>query len=152
MIMKSKTDQVFDRLQDYLGPAIASLVDQWNEADPGLYLEVPLEWDRGYRDILAGNRSFPAVLFIEKSREQSDSFTTLYGLVIGFVFKGSDHRLIEAQGNAWKDIWEDVLTQDPHLGETCLDSNNLLVETDLAGGIYLVSCQIDLEVDRGGFL
>jgi hypothetical protein len=150
--MKSKTDQVFDRLQDYLEPTIANLVEQWNLEDPGLYLEIPREWDRGYRDILAGSRSFPAVLFIERSREQSDSYTTQYSLAIGFAFKGSDPRLIESQGNAWKDIWEDALTQDHHLGETCQDSSNLLIETDLAGGIFLVSCLIDLEVDRGGFI
>lgn len=149
--MKSRTDKVFDNLEAYLKPTIKALVIEWNRKKK-LYLEFPKEWDRGYRDILAGNRDFPAVLFIERSREQTDSYTTEYGLAIGFAFKSSDMDLIEAQGNAWKDIWEDALTQDYHLGGTCLDSNHLLIESDMVNGIYLISCMIDVSVDRGGFL
>lgn len=150
--MKTRTDQLFDNLEAYLGPAIADAIDERNANSPDLYLENVKEWDRGWRDVVSGAREFPAVIFLEKSRSMADSFTAQYDLEIAFACKGSDAELIERQGEAYKDVLEDVLLADCHLGDTCLDSNNLSIETGYAGSVYIAVCSISLTVDRGGFL
>jgi hypothetical protein len=145
-----KTKQLFERLEAYLKPALDSAVAQWNIDDPTLYLETVAEWDKGYKDVLAGLSEYPAILFMEQSRTHNESFTTTYTIEISLALKGGD--TIADKGEAYADILERALLADHHLGSTCLDSNDLIIETGMVGRVFLVVATIDLDIDRGGFV
>ena len=150
MKKKSRVDQLFDKLKAYLKPTLEEAVAERNSDDPDLYLENIKEWDRGYRDVLAGLSEYPAILFIVSSRSQLDSFTVRYSAEISIALKGNEN--LAEQGEAYTDILWDAVVADCHLGETCLDSSDLVIETGMIGSVFLVVATVDLEVDEGGFV
>lgn len=150
IITRSKA--LYNALEAYLKPAITEQVTARNEADGALYLLDIQEWAKGYKDILAGARQYPAILFMEQGRSHPEPYITRYTIEIGLAIKGGmDVSLLGDQGEAYCDILEDVLLEDHTLGGTCLDSNNLAIETGYAGSVFVASCTLDLDIDRGGY-
>jgi len=148
--VKTNTADLYDKLEAYLKRALEDMVAEHNAKDPELYLEDIKAWHRGYKDVTSGATEFPAILFMEQSRTQLDSFTTRYSVEISIALKGSER--IAEQGQAYTDALWDALLADCHLGDACLDSNNHTLETGYIGSVFLAVATLDIDMDRGGFL
>jgi hypothetical protein len=150
--MGSRVDQVFDAMKAYLEPAVEAAIDERNESDPTLHLNHIAEWDRGYRDILTGIREYPAMLFLEKRRYGKSSFFTTYEMVIGFAYMNPDADEMQRQTDAYRDILEDVVRADWHMGESTLDVSGFDMDSDTIGGVFVSAIDVDIDVDNGGFV
>ncbi len=151
-MIKTRSKELYDALEDYLKPAITDQIIARNEADGDLYLQDVREWSKGYKDVLAGARQYPAILFMEQRRSHPENYITRYAIEIGFALKGGmDQGLLADQGEAYCDILEDVILADHTLGGMCVDSNNLEIESGYVGSVFVASCTLDIDVDRGGF-
>ncbi len=149
--MKSQSDILYGKIETYLKQSFSDLVTQWNDAHEGETLTDIMEWDRGYRDILAGLREYPAVLLIEKGRAFLDTYTTRHTLVIGLAYTCDDRDMLQAHGDAYLDILEESVRADWHLGDSCLDVVSYDIDTDVISGVYVAACTLSIDIDRGGF-
>lgn len=82
--LPSRTNLLLDAIQGYFEKAISEgLALVRSKVD----IEIPsiAQWDRGYRDVLQGMRSYPAALLICRSRKHDESFFTTYTLTLGVL-------------------------------------------------------------------
>ena len=66
-----------------------------------------------------------------------DSFT-VRSAEISIALKGNEN--LAEQGEAYTDILWDAVVADCHLGETCLDSSDLVIETGMIGKCVPCGC------------
>lgn len=146
----NRSNRLTAAILSFLETELEGEVARWNEN--GAELPLVAEFDSGYRDIFAGLREYPAVIVLNRGREDRGSFSTEYKILIGLVLKSEDLEQLENWGQSYADILEDVIRSNPSLGGACLDVNNFRLNTDCVSGIFVISVEINVELDRGGFI
>lgn len=147
---RSRAGVLVDGMLAYLEAKTKALIDARNEAEPGLDLVQIASFEKGYRDVLTGLRAYPGLIVINRGRKSIDSYFATYRLLIGIAVKSEHADYLQRLGEAYEDILEDALLADPTLGGICIDSNGLDIANDCASGVYVISCSLEADVDRGG--
>lgn len=142
-------NEILEDILDYFESELPIYVAQLNELCEGLNLPEVVEFDAGYRDIFAGLREYPAMIIVNRGRSIEPFFTT-YRLLIGLVVRSEDYDQLETWGQSYEDILEIIIRDDHTLGDACLDSNSVNIDNDVVNGLYIISCEMEVQIDRGG--
>lgn len=150
MGLNNRTYNLLRRIAETLTEKVNDKVEEFNE-EYGTDLPLIAETDTGFRDVLTGLRTYPALLVAERGRDASSAYFTDYSLSIAIALRGDDMDLLQQEGTAVLDCLEDVLREDHTLGGLVLEAKGISPEIGVVSGVYIASVQTTVTVDLGSF-
>lgn len=105
------------------------------------------EIDVGFRDVVNGLRTYPALLISELSRDSSDAFMTTYHVNFCIALHNDDIDELQREGTALVDCLELAVRADHRLGGLVLDIQNMTTELGVVTNTFIGVMGADVVVD-----
>lgn len=128
-----------EEMTDWLKTRINAEIARHNETESGVQLETISDAEVGFRDVLVGLRSYPALCVAETSRNCGDAYLTKSRVNLCVALRLDDEGELNRQGEIMTDITEKAIRTDPKFGGLLLDSSELVLEKSQVSGVYIIA-------------
>ncbi|MBQ3730026.1 MAG: hypothetical protein IJS84_09250 [Spirochaetales bacterium] len=151
MPLNNKTYSILCGIAEHLKDHINEMVEAWNESHPSEPLPTISETDIGFRDVVSGLRSYPALCIAESGRDSSQAYFTTFDLNICIAVRNDDIDELQRIGYGLADCLEDAFREDCRLGDLVTDSSMGHPETGVVSGVFIFAVPANIVVDLGSF-
>lgn len=151
MPLNERTHSLLSKVLNHLKSTMDQLITDWNEVNPDEKLPFIAETDIGFRDVVTGLRSYPALCIAQTGRDTSEPYLTDYDLNVCIAVRGSDIDELQRMGYDLMDCLEDAIRSDHTLGGCAVDS---LIESPGCGvvsEVFVAAFVLRVRVNLGSF-
>lgn len=144
-------DFVVDDILSWLETRINEEIVAHNAIQGAVQLEQIAQAESGFRDVVTGLRSYPALCIAETSRDCGDAYITTVRVSTCVALRGDDVDVLNRQGEAMASILEKVLRHDHTKGDLVMDSYNLQIDRGSVSGVYIIAAGEQISVENSDY-
>lgn len=150
MALNNRTFRLLHNLAETLTSLVNEKIGEYNtKYETALPLIV--ETDTGFRDVVTGLRTYPALIVAETRRDASSAYFTEYDLSVCIALRNDDIDALQQEGSAILDCLEDVCRMNSTIGGNVLSVDSLSPEIGVVSNVFIASVQMTVTVDLGSF-
>ena len=151
MALNERTHKLLSKVMNYLSGKMMEIITDWNEENPDEKLPFIAETDIGFRDVVSGLRSYPAMCIAQTGRNTSEPYMTDYDLNVCIAVRGSDIDELQRMGYDLMDCLEDAMRADHTLGGCAVDSAIQAPSCGVVSEVFIAAFELEVRVNLGPF-
>lgn len=142
--MKNSTDEFLESVKAFLKMKFSELTTAAGTSDIRL-------WQSGFSAVLNNSVSYPTCI-LATGDKSIGAYLNEVELIIGVAVTSDVDEELDRLGRLWEDIIEEAVRSDYHLGESCVDSNDIRLTHDCVSGVYIIQMIMTCTVYKRSFV